>query len=463
MELVGLKSRSPRNVRKITDVRALQAPPLLHPPSSRLAGWTRTRIRAILPFLCVLVLVSLLHSLFENSIMSSVDLATSSDKKVHSSGSNLASPSTTTTRDKRTVTPAPSRAPTRRPVLSSHHAGVNSTKSTSLDPFFVDTPLLTNQSRAFVDRWCDLQNTKWYTKKRTPHFLIPGAKYTGTRELAQWLMSIAPTSIVPPRRTLELSFFLDGPFSKYVYKKTEKTAVHAARQRLAALYNNNHDNGGLTFDASPGYLFYSSLVPRRILCVLPWVKLVVLLQDPLDRLYQQYQAAVQMHQWKGTMEEWIQRDWDHLQQSGLFAGPNLKRRDEDMAWYQYAHETVGEGGGIGRSLYHYQLRHWFQAMQAAGKNPADDVLIVWTEEWKKDPAREWERIRAFLGLSSSSSPKAIPKPQLSFLSQFDASKVSEKTREKLQELFATSNAALRSRCGQGDLDVRQMMDNTISL
>lgn len=437
MEIVALKSRSPRNVRKVADVRALQTPPLLHQTSSRLAGWTRTRIRAILPFLCVLVLISLLHSLFENSILSTVDLATSSDKKAHATASNHAS---TSTRDKQTVTSAPSPPPTLRPASSLHIIHNNSTKP--VDHIISDeTPLLTNQSRTFVDRWCDLQNTKWYIdqEKRTPHFLIPGAKYTGTRELAQWLMSIAPTSIIPPRRTLELSFFLDGPFSKYVYKKTEKTAVHAARQRLAALYNNEHPDG-MTFDASPGYLFYSSLVPRRILCVLPWVKLVVLLQDPLDRLYQQYQAAVQMHQWKGNLEEWIQRDWDHLEQSGLFA-PNLLRLDEDMAWYQYAHVTVGEGGGIGRSLYYYQLRHWFQAMQAAGKNPADDVLIVWSEEWKKEPAREWERIRAFLGLSPSN--KLIPEPQLSFLSKFDDASISTETREKLQTLFGAANKNLK--------------------
>lgn len=435
METVGLKARSPRSVRKITENRALQTPPLLlHSQSSRLAGWTRARIRAVLPFLCVLVVVSLLHGFFENSIMSSVDLATSSDKKTHTTASNLASPSTI--RDK-IVTSSPTPPPTLQTVQSSTHI-VNATKPASSPDHLFETPLLTNQSRAFVDRWCDLQNTEWYTQKRTPHFLIPGAKYTGTRELAQWLMSIAPTTIVPPRRTLELSFFLDGPFSKYVTKRTEKTAVHAARQRLAALYHNNNKDG-MTFDASPGYLFYSSLVPRRILCVLPWVKLIVLLQDPMDRLHQQYQAAVQKHQWKGTMEEWIQRDWDHLQQSGLFA-PGIKRIDEDMAWYQYAHETVGEGGGIGRSLYHFQLRHWFQAMQAAGKNPAEDVLIVWTEEWKKDPAREWERIRAFLGLPQSAEP--IPEPKLYF-SKFAVSSVSKETRKKLRELFDSSNTNLK--------------------
>ncbi len=440
MKPVSLLSRSPRAARKITDVGTTslsQRPPLLHQQSSRFAKWTRTRIRAVLPFLCVLVVLSLLHGLFENSIMSSVDLATSSDKKaIHTTTTSDSVPSST--KQETISTPDPTLTPTLQPVTSSFRGSSNTTKVASSGHSFFETPILTNQSHAFVDRWCDLQNTEWYTQKRTPHFLIPGAKYTGTRELAQWLMSIAPTSIQPPRRSLELSFFLDGPFAKYVYKKTEKTAVHAARQRLAALYNNNNPDA-LTFDASPGYLFYSSLVPRRILCVLPWVKLVVLLQEPMDRLYQQFQAAVQNHQWKGTLEEWIQRDWDHLEQNGLFA-PNIRRVDEDMAWYQYAHTTVGEGGGIGRSLYHYQLRHWFQAMQAAGKNPAEDVLVVWTEEWKKDPTREWERIRSFLGLSPSSKP--IPEPKL-FPTKFDKSTVSDKTRKKLQKLFDASNSNLR--------------------
>lgn len=456
MEMIGLKSRSPRSLRTITAVRG--ASPFETPPSSpslqqqqpsRAVRWTRTRtrIRVVLPFLGVLVAVSLLHSLFENSILSSVDLATSSDKKGHPTNSR---PS----RD------PPTSSPSLPPVMTKHAtAHANATTVPAVQENII---IMNNQSHAFVDRWCDVRNTKWYIEttrnNNLPQFLIPGAKYAGTRELAQWLVSMAPSTFQPPRTSHELSFFLDGPFSKFVYKNTEKTAVYAARQRLAALYSPpsslNNNNTIIPFDASPGYLFYSSLVPRRILCVLPWIKLIVLLQDPMDRLYTQYQAAVQQYKWKGTMEEWIQRDYDHLQSSGLLTA-GAKRVDIDMSWYHYAHETVGEGGGIGRSLYYLQLRHWFQAMQAAGKNPADDVLIVWTDEWKKDSLREWERIRKFFHLADSATTTtraAESIPKLLLQQESDFSTLSNATVEKLRKLFDTSNTSLRRLLRQYGVD-----------
>ena len=47
----------------------------------------------------------------------------------------------------------------------------------------------------------------------------------------------------------------------------------------------------LTGESTPSYLLHSDLVIPRIKAVCPWVKLLVVLRDPVDRAYSQYQMC----------------------------------------------------------------------------------------------------------------------------------------------------------------------------
>jgi hypothetical protein len=57
-----------------------------------------------------------------------------------------------------------------------------------------------NASQAFVERWCDLQGVDWYPtgskawQQRGPAFLLPGAKMSGTEQLASWLLQHSKSS-----------------------------------------------------------------------------------------------------------------------------------------------------------------------------------------------------------------------------------------------------------------------------
>ena len=256
-----------------------------------------------------LVALTLIHSVMEALILAPIQ-GSQGDKEESKSGdySPDSIPQTTG---------APVASPTVNTVTSSIPSAA--TNTTIQPPEYLvgnltlRNPVLTNQSASFVDRWCDLRKTPWYPTdaqtQQKPYFLIPGAKFAGTTVLTQMLLQ--HPHLVAPKPTPELGFFLDGSF-RFVNHQ-EKTLVGPARQRLATHFPHRH---ALSFDASPGYLFYSSLIPRRILCVVPWVKLVVLLRHPIDRALEQYRWA-QRKGYRGSEETYVQRDFDLLQRVGV--------------------------------------------------------------------------------------------------------------------------------------------------
>eukprot|EP00977_Amphora_coffeiformis_P000282 scaffold83_cov181-Amphora_coffeaeformis.AAC.9 len=310
-------------------------------------------------------------------------------------------------------------------------------------------PVMSNASQSFVERWCDLEGTDWYPKGdnlwklRAPAFLVPGAKYSGVFALTN-LLDHHP-QIRPPSKGPETQFFFDTNFQKYV-RRNEKTTVMQARERLLAANYPALDfqkaPGSISYDATAGYLFRSNVLPRRLLCVLPWIKMVVVLRDPIERLYQHFLSMKTTHNLPHELEDWIEKDMNLMRISGLISNttdaPNkMNSQTEDVAWYHYQHGAVD--GPVGRSLYEIQLRQWFQALRAIGREPKDSVLIVRTEEMVENPNREFKRILDFLDLSDFTPPST---EIVSLLGQPRANEITEATRKKLKDFFKPYNARL---------------------
>jgi hypothetical protein len=316
-----------------------------------------------------------------------------------------------------------------------------------------------NASQAFVERWCDLQGVDWYPtgtkawQQRGPAFLLPGAKMSGTKQLAAWLLQHSQIVAPPARRSSELQFFYERNFRRYVTAQ-ERTKVKAARERMYArdfsVTPLKKSDTAMEFDATPGYLFYSSILPRRILCVAPWIKLVVLLRDPVDRVAAHY-AEARRKGLKLTLEEWIDKEFALLDHVGLLnhttsiatANAFSGSTEEDVAWYHYHTATLE--GALGRGMYEIQLRQWFQALRAVGRDPADSVLIVRSEHLHTSPAEPYRQMLTFLGLSTQDEQKNTFRPAL--LGAESASThlpMKEETRQRLTDFYAPYNARLQS-------------------
>jgi hypothetical protein len=202
-------------------------------------------------------------------------------------------------------------------------------------------------------------------------------------------------------------------------------------------------------DATPGYVFFSTILPQRILCVCPWIKVLIIMRNPVDQVYSNYAYTKRMTGMYITFENWISRDFDALKEAGFIVdnGKSLSIKQQDEAWTKYLKLT--DAGQIGRSLYQVQLRHWYQAMRDIGRDPETQIYIVRTEDMKKDVDGEYHKILDFLGLPYH--PIASTEEQVVSNYTGLGLTMTNKTREKLETFFAPYNKRLYSMLG-GDWD-----------
>lgn len=186
-------------------------------------------------------------------------------------------------------------------------------------------------------------------------------------------------------------------------------------------------------------LFFSSMLPQRILCVVPWVKILIILRNPVDRAYSNYQYVVWRSggKYKASFEQFLQVDLNALGEAGVLVNDGeapLTIEQEDAAWNKYL--GLAKEGPIGRSLYVIQLRQWCQAIRGVGRDCESQMKVVRTEDIKKDLTGEYRKIQDFLGLEyapmKSTEPKVVNKYE----------PMRNDTRAMLEKLFEPYNKRL---------------------
>jgi N-acetylgalactosamine 4-sulfate 6-O-sulfotransferase len=158
----------------------------------------------------------------------------------------------------------------------------------------------------------------------------------------------------------------------------------------------------VAMDVSPGLLFHSDVTSYSILCVSPWSKIVIVLRNPVDRLYQQWVYSVVNLGLSLSLEDWMAQEMKVMQSVGLIDAGGTKTSlpiSEKDAWKKYQSiRTVG-GAAIGRSLYVFQLEDWIQTYVEAGLKPADEILILASEDVESNPTQQYTALIDFLGLA----------------------------------------------------------------
>jgi hypothetical protein len=246
---------------------------------------------------------------------------------------------------------------------------------------------------------------------------------------------------VQPARRKELQFFLNKNFRSGYVTEERKTKVREAREHLYTMEFHSQalkrNSTLISMDATPGYLFYSSMLPQRILCVTPWIKLVIILRNPVDRSYSNWAFALRRNKVKPgkgpPFKAYMKQDLQTLVNSGFVTAETPE--DEAVAWKQYL-KMVGEGP-IGRSMYEIQLRQWFQAIRDVGRDPKTQVYIVRSEDLKRDKQGEMKKLHNFLGLEYV----PIEHEDEKVVSHYSAPMQNE-TRQFLEEFYAPYNKRL---------------------
>jgi hypothetical protein len=379
---------------------------------------------------------------------------------------------------------------------------VNTSLSTSRKSTYRNFNSLSAKTKAFVRRYCDLKNLKegsWYPfgedewQLRAPYLIVAGTWDSGVNHLAQALLKHPQIDSARIH-----GFFLPRSFKKFISVSAKATPnsssngnssiiptleatteisnvqVFAARDRMyhvnysplslqdtnvtspTTTSSDDNDFGNsrskhVAVDISPGLLFHARTTSYSIQCVSPWTKIVVLLRNPIDRLYQQWVYSKLKLSLMLTLEDWVAREMKAMQSVGLISGqkdsvkvPSPDDMAEKNAWKKY--QAVSRNGApLGRSMYVMQLDEWIQAYLDAGKNPKEEMIIISSERLEDHKVAQYSKLIDFLGLT----PIDVPNDDDSILSTIvkptiveGVKPMSKETRSMLQQFFQPYNKRL---------------------
>lgn len=207
-----------------------------------------------------------------------------------------------------------------------------------------------------------------------PNFLIIGSQRAGTSSLFSYLRT---HPAVVPSYVKEVHYF-DRNFQRGLgwYRSFFPTVAYreVVRRRTGL--------EPAIGEATPGYIFHP-LVPERAAGLLPQVKLIVLVRNPVDRAYSSY-----WHRRAQGLEDLPSFEQAIAKESQRLEAEESQTLDGD----DYTSSARRLHSYLTRGLYAEQLTRWF------GLFPRDQFLIERSEDFFTEPAAVMKRVCDFLEL-----------------------------------------------------------------
>ena len=172
-------------------------------------------------------------------------------------------------------------------------------------------------------------------------------------------------------------------------------------------------------EITPFYLFHPD-VPKRIHSLLPRVKLLVLLRDPVERALSQVFHA-------------RKRGFEPLMPAEAIAAEPERLAGGDP-------ESFQKHSYLARSNYLEQMDRYESLF------PPMQLLVMQSEAFFNDPEPTWHQLQTFLGLEQIPIPETMPRANAG---EADAQKVDSALRTHLRELLGTTAVRVRERYGFG--------------
>jgi len=249
-----------------------------------------------------------------------------------------------------------------------------------------------------------------------PHFVIIGAMKAGTTSLYAYLYK---HPLVHRARRKEVHYF-DNNTERGMgwYRAHFPTRWEMARADLAAWRRGQPRT--ITGEASPYYLFHPHAA-SRCAAALPGARIIAMVRDPVERAYSHYQ-----HNRRQGIEALSFEDALAAEPERTESDLARMRQDPEFNSVKVQHFTYA-----GRGRYWWQLERWLE------EYPRDRVLVIRSEPFFSDPATQYARTLAFLGLPPA---EGIPFAVHNDGGEYAA--MSPATRERLGSEFAEANRRL---------------------
>ena len=211
-----------------------------------------------------------------------------------------------------------------------------------------------------------------------PDYLLIGTKRGGTTSLARWLVDHPDVrGLYPEVERRKGAYFFDVNFERglpWYRSHFPVQAVHELRGRLRGRRQ-------LIGDATPYYLHHPN-APARAREVAPDAKVIALLRHPVDRAIGHWAERSRNGVETLSFSDAIRAEAERL------AGEEQRMLD-DPAYVSFAHQHWSY---VDQGRYARGLRRWFTQF------PADQILVLRSEDLYDDPASVYRQTLDFLGL-----------------------------------------------------------------
>ena len=239
----------------------------------------------------------------------------------------------------------------------------------------------------------------WPARERLPHFLVLGTQKGGTTSL-QKLLEQHPGVYLPPCKEVHY-FSLHADESPSWYSSHYRNARW--RQKRG--------------DITPFYLFHPQ-APERIHSLLPRVRLITLLRDPVERSLSQYFHA-------------RRHGFESLDLSEALASEPQRL-------------ATGEAYSFQKHSYTARSRYLEQLDRYEALFPSNQLLILKSEDLFQNTDMVWEKIQHFLKLRAIPLPNSLPRANAG---RGEAEVIPEEVRQRLRNALETTASGVKKRYG----------------
>jgi hypothetical protein len=209
-----------------------------------------------------------------------------------------------------------------------------------------------------------------------PNFIIIGAQKSGTTSLYFYLQQHPKIRI---SNVKEIHYFTKN------YNKAPTWYFDHFEQP-------EKDASWITGEATPMYLF-DPRVPKRMRDLLPDVKIIVLLRNPVDRAYSHFQHEVRLGNESRPL-------MTALEQEPAIMRRELQRVLNDPNYFSTEFQSYSY---LARGYYADQLRRFKQYY------PSNQILILRSEDLFNNPGWVLEYVLRFLGVHQVKNPGEYPR------------------------------------------------------
>lgn len=257
-----------------------------------------------------------------------------------------------------------------------------------------------------------------------PDFIIIGAGRAGTTALYSYLIqhpSIAAALTDNNKPVDDFHFF--------EYMTSNNVQWYKSHFPILFSKSNKHKNSLITGEYTSTYMYHPD-VPKRIFNLLPKIKLIVILRNPIDKAYSTYHQQFRFGECITSFEETINAEFRRINLNKDF--PELNSNNPNFKNY-VAYNIIRHG------IYADYLETWLEIFNR------EQILILNSDDLKKSTKETLHHVFNFLNISNYDIAPSDNTTVRVTIRKYPS--INKSTRKKLIEFYKPHNQRLNTLLG----------------